>query len=305
MKITCFGSGIFSLAIALELAKQKKNHIIIWTPDEKWLKEVNKTNTFVINDEKYPQKDNITITTSYEEALKDTSAIFLLTASIYLKSVILEIKKYYKPNTPIFNASKGLIDTKPYYASRFIKNTLKTKKTAFLAGPNFAHDLLKDAVTTITVGTKDKQNYQLLKTIFPKNIKLEYLKDEKALELASVLKNIYAIGSGMIYKNSPYKSTIFAYLTESYNEFLEILYEECNYPNEKLYSGTLGDFFLTCSETESRNFTYGRLLIQTKKEANLFLKQNTVEGYNNLLNLTKFIKIKKYPILYEIAKKVL
>ena len=140
MKITCFGSGIFSLAIALELAKQKKNHIIIWTPDEKWLKEVNKTNTFVINDEKYPQKDNITITTSYEEALKDTNAIFLLTASIYLKSVILEIKKYYKPNTPIFNASKGLIDIKPYYASRFIKNTLKTKKTAFLAGPNFAHD---------------------------------------------------------------------------------------------------------------------------------------------------------------------
>ena len=109
----------------------------------------------------------------------------------------------------------------------------------------------------------------------------------------------------MIYKNSPYKSTIFAYLTESYNEFLEILYEECNYPNERLYSGTLGDFFLTCSETESRNFTYGRLLIQTKKEANLFLKQNTVEGFNNLLNLTKFIKIKKYPILYEIAKKVL
>ena len=55
----------------------------------------------------------------------------------------------------------------------------------------------------------------------------------------------------------------------------------------------------------SRNFSYGRLVIKTKKEADLFLKQNTVEGYIGLKNISPLIKKKeKFPLLYNIYKQV-
>ena len=55
----------------------------------------------------------------------------------------------------------------------------------------------------------------------------------------------------------------------------------------------------------SRNFSYGRLLIKTKKEAELFLKQNTVEGYIGLKNIHLILRKKeKFPFLNEIYRTI-
>ena len=109
----------------------------------------------------------------------------------------------------------------------------------------------------------------------------------------------------MAYARSPFPSTIFSYLTECYKEYLQILYTVLDYPSENIYAGTLGDFFLTGSTMSSRNFSYGRLLIKTKKEADLYLKQNTVEGYIGLKNIHLILRKKeKFPFLNEIYRTI-
>lgn len=303
MKITCIGSGVFGIAIAKSLARKQTNEVFLWTHDENFKRHAEQTNELAFDSKKCVKDKNIYVTTSFSEALKDTKAIFLLVNSIYLKEIILEMKKDFSPNIPIFNCSKGLLSEKPYYYSRFLKTSLNVKKTAFLAGPNFAEDLIKGAITTITVATKEKKTYLFLKSLFTRQVKFEWMKEEKALELTSALKNVYAIGAGMVYAKSPYESTVFSYLTEAYREYLQILYQELDYPSENIYAGTLGDFFLTGSNISSRNFTYGRIYLQTKKEAKLFLEQNTVEGVTNLKALAKILKKKdKFPLFYEIWK---
>ena len=305
MKIACIGSGVFSIALAKQMTRKKENQIYIWTHDAHFKEEAVKHKKLSWPNEKVKQDSNIAVTTSLEEALKDAQVVFLLVASAFLKDTVLEIKKYYPLSAPLFIGSKGLINEKPYYISKYCKNVLKAKRIAFFAGPNFAQDILHNAVTTITVGTKDKKDYLLFKSLFGLNIKVEWMKETQVLELTSVLKNIYAIGSGMVYAKSPYESTLFAYLTESYKEYLQILYYQLDYPSDQLYAGTIGDFFLTGTNTNSRNFCYGRLLVQTKKEAQLFLEQNTVEGYTALKNVVKLLKKKeKFPLLYEIYKHI-
>ena len=301
MKITCFGCGVFSIAIASLLSKNKNQQIVIWTPDNTFLEKALKENKLCFDGKNLEKPKNITVTTSMEEAIKDTKAIFLLVASPYVKETILKFKKYYKPFMPIYVGSKGLLDGKPYFYSKYIKITLNTRKTAFFAGPNLASELILGSEVFITVATKEKSVFDLFVSMVPKRIHLERMKEEKVLELASVLKNIYAIGAGMAYAKSPFSSTIFSYLTECYKEYLQILYLVLDYPNENIYAGTLGDFFLTGSTMSSRNFSYGRLVIKTKKEADLFLKQNTVEGYIGLKNISFLIKKKeKFPLLYNI-----
>ena len=303
MKITCFGSGVFSLAIANLLSKNKNHQITIWTPDETFEKKAHQENKLYFDGKNLEKPKNIFVTTNIEEALKDTKAIFLLVASPYIKDTILQIKKYYKSSIPIFIGSKGLLDEKPYFYSKYIKNALNTHKIAFFAGPNLAADLILGAEVFITVATKEKCVFDLFVSLVPKRIHLERMKEERALELGSVLKNIYAIGAGMAYAKSPFSSTIFSYLTECYKEYIQILYYVLDYPSENIYAGTLGDFFLTGSSMSSRNFSYGRLLIKTKKEASIFLKQNTVEGYIGLKSINSLIKKKeKFPLLYSIYK---
>ena len=306
MKITCVGSGVFSIAIASLLSKAKNQQIVIWTPDDTFLEKALKENKLCFDGKNLEKPKNITVTTSMEEAIKDTKAIFLLVASPYVKDTILKFKKYYKPFMPIYVGSKGLLDSKPYFYSKYIKSVLNTHKTAFFAGPNLASNLILSSEVFITVATKEKSVFDLFVSMVPKRIHLERMKEEKVLELASVLKNIYAIGAGIAYAKSPFSSTIFSYLTECYKEYLQILYLVLDYPNENVYAGTLGDFFLTGSTMSSRNFSYGRLLIKTKKEANLFLKQNTVEGYIGLKNIQFILRKKeKFPFLYEIYKNAL
>ena len=306
MKITCFGSGVFGIAIATILAKNKNNQITIWTPDPSFLEKAQNEEKLLFNGKLLDKPKNILVTDSIEKALQNTKAIFILVASPYLKNLILEIKKYYQSSLPIYIGSKGLLDTKPYFCSKYIKSTLKTNKIAFFAGPNLAADLLLGAEVFITVATKDKNAFNLFVSLVPKKIHLERMKEERVLELASVLKNIYAIGAGMAYAKSPFSSTIFSYLTECYKEYLQILYTVLDYPTDNIYAGTLGDFFLTGSTMSSRNFSYGKLLIESKKEANSFLKQNTVEGYISLKNIQFILRKKEnFPFLYEIYKSII
>lgn len=300
MNITILGSGVFGVAIANSLANNKDNKITIWTPDDNFMKK-SKENKLLFGEEVVTKQKNILVTDNIIDSIKKAEIIFILVASKYIEQVLNEIKEQYNPNIPIFIGSKGLLDNKPYYPSKMVKKVLKAKKIAFFAGPNLAKDLLNNAYMNITIGSKEKQTFKLAKKIFPSNIQLEYLKEIEALELASILKNIYAIGSGMYYQKSPCSSTIYSYLTKAYKECMQILYYLKDYPDEEIYAGLLGDFFFTGASINSRNFSYGKLLNETKKEATLFLKNETVEGYNSLKNLNKIIKkINNFPILNEI-----
>lgn len=93
MKITCLGSGVFSLALAKVLAKKKENQIVIWTHDEEIAFIASQENKLILDGKKVCKPQNILVTSSLSDALKDTSSIFLLVSSSYVKDLVLKIKK--------------------------------------------------------------------------------------------------------------------------------------------------------------------------------------------------------------------
>ena len=133
----------------------------------------------------------------------------------------------------------------------------------------------------------------------PNFIKLERLKELEIIELASTIKNIYAIGAGMIYQKYPSDSTLLSYSALAYKEMAKILYYNFDFEDIEFYSGVVGDFFLTNTMHKSRNFIYGTKRAISSNEGNVYIKKNTVEGYENIDNVVSFLnnKLKKYPIL--------
>lgn len=299
MKITCIGSGAFSLAIVNLLKEKKENQITVWSHDEKWVQTNSKKKKITIEDIELPLTDNIHLTANYEEALTDADVIFILVSSKFFIDVMNELQYYPLKKTPIYIGTKGLLDISPYFLTTYVKKTLKGKHINYIAGPNMAKDLLQNSPCTLSVTPKKKSDFILLKLLLPDFVNVEKIEEPNVLEISSVLKNIYAIGAGIIYEKYPYSSTLLSYSAESYKELANLLYQKFDYEDTELCVGITGDFFLTTSMLESRNFEYGRKRSISVNEGSKYLKKNTVEGYENIDNIVLYLNnnLKKYPIL--------
>ncbi|MBE6160722.1 MAG: hypothetical protein E7158_00675 [Firmicutes bacterium] len=301
MNIAIIGCGVYSMAMAKRLSKVKDNTIKVWTEDEKKVKEFKDTNKVksIFKDEIFNK--NISISNNYKDVLKDADIIFLMTSANFLKSTLKEIKPFYSKKAGIIIGTKGIeLETGKFF-SKIVKKGLKTNNIGVIAGPSFAIDILNDEILALTVATRKGKLFKKLNNIYREtNTKLERSRDLVGVQLSSVLKNIYAIGSGIYSGMGHSESTTAIYLNKVIKEISEILYMfDCS-EFTLLSLATHADMIMTCSDSKSRNYTYGTKIAKSKKEADKFLKNNTVEGYTVLETIYNLLKKKKIkaPLLY-------
>jgi len=290
MNVTCIGSGVFGMAIATLISKNSTNTIYVWTHDEKFKEMVEKSKSFFDHGNSYSLNSNIFLTTNLKDAIPKSDVIFLLVSTPFLSSIVDKMKVFDLKKKVIYIGTKGMIETRPYFFTEFLKQNLSFASVQFFCGPNLSIDLLKDSICSMTFSYASKKEKEVLTTLFPKSVLLHFTKFSKPLELASTLKNIYAMGSGMIQGFTTSKSTLFTYLSFSYFEFLRIL-KTYYYLEQELIDIT-GDFFLTGTMEESRNLEYGKVLMSNLNEIE-YLETHTVEGKENLHAVKSFLQKKE------------
>lgn len=304
MNISIIGCGVYSMAMAKRLAKN--NTIIVWSEDPKKVSEFKKTNKVksIFKDEKFSK--NIRLTNDYEECLKDSNVVFIMTSSNYLKDTLTSIKPFITKKTKIVIGSKGINYETQKLPYELVKSILKTNNYAVIAGPSFAIDILNDEILALSVATKKRSIYKTLQIIYnDTNTKLEKINDVIGISISSVLKNIYAIGSGIYSGLGHSEATTSIYLNKVINEIYNILYYYNGEEYTLLSLATLSDTIMTCTDSKSRNYTYGTKFAKNKTAASTYLKSNTVEGYEslkivyNIFN-KKHIKTPLINTLYEI-----
>ncbi len=300
MKISVIGLGMYSLALTKMLAKKEENEIIIWTDDK------NKTIKSII-DIDLPK--TVTVSPNMGEVLENTDIIYIACASKYVDSVLKNMAPYYKKNTPICIASKGIEESTESLLSDVVTSILHTSNIAVISGPTFAIDMLNNDPTALALGAKNcKVRNMVMKTLANDTLKLRPTKDLIGIQVCGAIKNVIAIAAGIIKGLGYGESTHALLINSSLHDIKEIIYYLGG--NEKTilsYAG-VGDLLLTCSTKKSRNYHFGFIIGSTKnkKEINKFLCENTVEGYNTLDTIYRILKkknidIKIINILYEIV----
>lgn len=307
MKITLIGTGAYSLGLALMLAKCENNRVMLWSEDENKVEEFKQSHQIksIFQDIIFP--NNIEITNSYEEALKDTQLIFLVTSVKYLKSTLEHILPFYHQES-ICIASKGIEEESLEVLSTVVKNKLHTTNIAVISGPSFAIDLVHNNPVALTIVGK-KQVVNLVKdNLASETLKLRESSDIIGTQLCGCLKNIIAIASGILKGLSYSESTQAFLITESLHDIRKILKSFGAKKKTILSFAGVGDIILTCTSEKSRNYTFGYLLgkSQNEEEIKKYLKENTVEGYYNLLAIHKLLEKKGIDIplinlLYDIV----
>lgn len=294
MKITIMGTGAYSLGIAMMLAKHSENEIMLWTESQDKLAEFQKDHRLKTIFPDLVLPSNIKMTTSYEEALRDTSLIFLITAAKYILDVCKEMKPFYK-DTPICIASKGIYHETLSTLSKLVSKTLKTKNIAVISGPTFATDLINNNPAALAIATMDKKTQDLVIANLANNtLKLRKSSDIIGVELCGSVKNIIAIAAGILTGLGYAESTMAFLINESLHDMKEIIHYLGGKRKTILSFAGIGDLLLTCTSPKSRNYSFGLVIgkTQDQKEINKYLKEHTVEGYYTLNSIYKMLEKK-------------
>jgi len=302
VKIAVIGTGAYGLALALMLAKKEKNSIMMWTENPQVVLEFKNTKSLnsILKDIEIPS--NIDVTDSYEEALKDAKMIFITSAAKFVEDICLAMKPFYKSNTPICIASKGIEEHSLMLLSSVVKEILDTNKIVNISGPTFAIDLARNEPSALAIAGLDKRALKTVKnTLENDTLKLRVSNDILGIQICGSVKNIIAIAAGIV-KGLGYTESTQAFLiNESIHDIKYLIKCLGGNPKTILSFAGIGDLLLTCTSTKSRNFSFGYVIGSTKDKNAIkkYLENNTVEGYYTLESMYKLIKSKriKMPII--------
>lgn len=304
MKIGIIGCGAYAIALS-SILENKNFEIMMWTKLENEYQELkdNNTNLNAIN---YQLNKKIKFTMSLEELSNNSNLIIIAIPAKFVKQTILEFNKYYK-NQELLIATKGMIESDNLLIHNFLENNLKTDKITCISGPSFASDIIKKEPIGLTIASTNVYSLNYIKNIFNNidYLSLDTSNDIIGVELCGILKNIIAIGSGILNGMNINKSTISKFLKDSSIEIEHIINSLNGDKNTFLTYAGFGDFILTTTSDKSRNYTFGKL-IGENKDYTTYMKNTTIEGLENLdgiYNLLKYkhINSKIIKVLYEIV----
>lgn len=310
MKVSILGAGAYGIALSKILVDNGMN-VIIWTKvqDEYDMLTQEHCNNIALPSFKIDK--SIKITMNMEEAIKDAKVIFVATSIKFIKDVLLEAKKYYKKGQHVCMACKGITEDDLSFGSEMAQNILKSKKIGVISGGTFANDMVMDNLMGLVISSHNKSTSKIInKCICNKYIKTMITSDVLGVELCGAIKNVIAIACGIMDGENYSESTKSMFFTIFLNELVEMIYYLGGYRGTILNYAGIGDLWLTCTSSSSRNYTLGLMIgnKQDKKKIDEYIKNSTVEGFYTLNSIYLLLKRKKYrvkfiDILYEILYK--
>ena len=303
MKIGIIGTGSYAIALS-SILENKNLDIMMWTKLESEYKELktNYTNLKVLN---YKLNENIKFTMSLEELSNNSEILILAIPAKFVKETIIELKEYYQ-NQEILIATKGMIESDNLLINDFIKQYLNTNKITCISGPSFAIDIISKQPIGLTIASNNQESLKTITNIFNNisYITIDKTNDVIGTEIWGILKNIMAIGAGILNGMKINQSSVTKYLVDTSLE-IQTVVDKLNGKKETFltYAG-FGDFILTNTNDKSRNYTFGKL-IGENKDYKTYMKNTTIEGLENLTGIKNLLNIKNINskiinILYEI-----
>ena len=290
MKLGIIGTGAYAIALT-SLLDEKNFSTIMWTKIENEYNELtnNHTNLSIID---YKLKSNISFTMNLEELSNESRAIIIAIPAKFLKETIKELKPFYH-NQPILIATKGMVKENNLLIHEYLQKELNTNNIACISGPSFAKDIILKQPIGLTIGSNDLNTLNYFYSIFSNisNLSIEKVNDIISIELFGIFKNIIAIGSGILNGMNINPSTITKFLYDASLDIKDIIKKLDKDINTFYTYAGFGDYLLTTTSNESRNYTFG-YLIGKNENYDDYKNKTTIEGLDNLNSIINYLNSK-------------
>jgi glycerol-3-phosphate dehydrogenase (NAD(P)+) len=277
-KILVIGGGSWGSAIANLLA-QNSNQVFLSVNRKETADEINlhKTNQRFLPDVKLSK--NITAIEDFSQEIKICELVFIVTPSSVTTEVFKKIKSLKPKKCGFVICSKGFEHSSLTLLSDAFERITKIKNYAVLSGPNFAIEVANQEPTVTTIASRKKKLAQnVISVLSNDNFQAHYFKDPRTAEICGILKNVIAIGCGIIDGLGLGVNAKSAVVMKGISE-IQALCKKMKASTDISHAAGIGDIFLTCSSAKSRNNSLG-LELAKGKSFNQILKETgkTYEG---------------------------
>lgn len=197
-----------------------------------------------------------------DQVVANSKIIIMAAPSAFLKDFLAPLTVPLRDKF-IVSAIKGIIpgDYKTVVEYLHDRYELTYKQIGIISGPSHAEEVGRKKLSYLTIVCTDPDNSQLIGSKLATDyIRLSYSKDIYGVEYAAILKNIYALATG-IACGLGYGDNFLAVLISGCAREMKNFLSE-SYPDERetMDSAYLGDLLVTCYSPYSRNRRLGLLI---------------------------------------------
>lgn len=250
-------------------------------------------------------------TTDVNEVISSCDVIILVTPSIYLSATLEKINVDVKGKLFV-SAIKGIVPEHNDIVANYLRDRFQIgyRNQGVIAGPCHAEEVAMERLSYLTVAAAHEEDMETLSKIYSSRyIKVNKSNDILGNEYAAILKNVYAIGSGIacgLGYGDNFQAVLVSNAIREMKVFLDAVYPEPRNVNDSAY---LGDLLVTAYSLFSRNRQFGNLVGKGYTVKSAIQSMNMVaEGYYATKGVQDIIEKKKinapvvstiYRILYE------
>lgn len=309
--IAVLGSGSWATAIA-KILLEKVGHIHWYMRKQEAINDFRRLehNPSYLTSVHF-DTSKITFSTDINDVVRYCRTLMFVTPSPFLKNHLRKLKLRLSDRF-VVTAIKGIVPDENLVCSEYFRqiHNIPDENIAVLAGPSHAEEVALGRLTYLTIGCSDNNKAQsLADTLSSGYIKTKTSGDVIGIEYASVLKNVYAIATGIcngLKYGDNFQSVLMANAVQEMGRFLQAVYPIDRQIYDSVY---LGDLLVTGYSNFSRNRVLGTMIgkgysvksaqIEMESIAEGFYGTRCMKDINRFHHVNMPILDAVYNILYE------
>ncbi len=291
--ISVIGGGAWGTALA-GVVSSNGSDVVIYAREKDAVESIN---TFHENKPFLPGvklSPSLKASDNIDDAVK-AKIVLITTPSQFFRSQIRQISKHnVSPDTVFLICSKGIENESLALMSEIFEESL-SNPYGILSGPTFADEVAKGIATSVSLASKHLIVAENVRKIIQRdNFRVHVNNDVIGSQICGAIKNVIAIGCGIIRGLGQGENSRAAILTIGFHEIMRVNNEMGGKMETMMEPCGIGDLVLTCSSEKSRNFSFGKALSENKVKEYLEGKVSVVEGVataKSVVNLANNLNI--------------
>lgn len=227
--------------------------------------------------------EHVEITSEIKHVVNTADIIVLAVPSAFLKDSLSGLTKEDFKGKFVVSAIKGLLPHSKQIVADFMMDEygVPHENLLVISGPCHAEEVAAEKLSYLTIAGKNKDTTEYFASLLACHyIRTIISEDITGTEYGAVLKNIYAVASGICHGIGYGDNFQAVLISNAIREMEAFLYEVHAHPREINHSAYLGDLLVTSYSQHSRNRTFGNMLGKGYSVKSAQLEMNMIaEGY--------------------------
>jgi len=272
MKIGVVGAGAWGTALA-QSASTGGQPVLLWALERDVVEAVNTRRENPTYLPGVPLSPSIRATSDLAE-LQPCDAWLVVTPAQHMRSVLQGAQGF---AGALVLCAKGIEEKSGQLLHSVARETCPRAQIAVLSGPTFAHEVAKGLPTAVTLAAEEGALAERLRDRLAQPTFRIYVSDDVAgAEIGGAVKNVLAIACGVVEGKGLGHNARAALIGRGFAEMTR--FGQALGARRDTLAGLsgLGDLVLTCTSTNSRNYSLGVGLGQGRKADELLADRRTV-----------------------------